>query len=203
MDNELVLKNLQKSYDSLRCFVIKNNILYFKDDNKIYQLPLQTVNISNLNHNLFLIKPRDIYRIIYLLEILNKKEITEYDSEFIKQYTVKYLKLEKERLENAEVDENEIMCLKMPIDLAYNSIYSNNPSSLLIQNIINNYAEQIESGKSHGKKLVLEKENLPKTLDDEPNTWIDLGKAGFTTTFLIVLTIILTSVYIAFFVLNK
>lgn len=203
MDNELVLKNLQKSYDSLRCFVIKNNILYFKDDNKIYQLPLQTVNISNLNHNLFLIKPRDIYRIIYLLEILNKKEITEYDSEFIKQYTVKFLKLEKERLENAEVDENEIMCLKMPIDLAYNSIYSNNPSSLLIQNIINNYAEQIESGKSHGKKLVLEKENLPKTLDDEPNTWIDLGKAGFTTTFLIVLTIILTSVYIAFFVLNK
>ena len=203
MDNEIIITNLKNSYDSLKYFIIKNNILYFKDNDKLYSLPLQIVNISNLNPNMFLLKPRDIYRIIFLLEVLNKKELSEYDSEFIKQYTNKYLKLENERLDNNDVDENEIMCLGIPIYTSYDPMFVNNPGSVLIQNLLNARAEQIENGKSHGQKLVLANPNFPKTEEEEPNAWIDLGKAGFTATSIIILTIILTSIYIAFFILKK
>lgn len=202
MDNEIIFRNLQNSYDSLKYFTIRNNILYFKDNDKLYSLPLQIVNISKLNPNLFLIKPRDIYRVIYLLETINKKEITEYDSEFIKQFTNKYLKLESDRLESSDINENEIMCLGIPIYTSYDPMFMNNPGSKLIQDILNNHTEQIENGKSHGQKLVLTNPMFPKT-EDEPNDLIEFGKAGFTATFLIILTVIITSIYITLFILNK
>ena len=202
MDNEIIFRNLQNSYDSLKYFTIRNNILYFKDNDKLYSLPLQIVNISKLNPNLFLIKPRDIYRVIYLLETINKKEITEYDSEFIKQFTNKYLKLESDRLESSHINENETMCLGIPIYTSYDPMFMNNPGSKLIQDILNNHTEQIENGKSHGQKLVLTNPMFPKT-EDEPNDLIEFGKAGFTATFLIILTVIITSIYITLFILNK
>ena len=202
MDNEIIFRNLQNSYDSLKYFTIRNNILYFKDNDKLYSLPLQIVNISKLNPNLFLIKPRDIYRVIYLLETINKKEITEYDSEFIKQFTNKYLKLESDGLESSDINENEIMCLGIPIYTSYDPMFMNNPGSKLIQDILNNHTEQIENGKSHGQKLVLTNPMFPKT-EDEPNDLIEFGKAGFTATFLIILTVIITSIYITLFILNK
>lgn len=206
MDNDLFFKNIQNAYDSLRYFAIKNNVLYFKDNDKIYSLPLNTVNFSNLNQNIFLIKPRDIYRIIYLLEILNKDEINEYDSEFINQYTNKFLKLETMRLENQNIDENEVACLSIPIYTSYDPKYLEKPASKIINEILNNYSQEIESGRSSVQKLTLKPKNIPETImreDFEDSPLNDFRQAGFTATLLIILTVVLTSIYIAFFILNK
>lgn len=201
MSNELFFKNIQNNYESLKYFIVKDNMLYFKDnDNKMYSLPL-TFNLAEVNNNLFLLKPRDIYRVLYLLELLSHNELNNNDAEFIKQYTEKYIKLEQERLENNSVSELETLCLGIPIYESYNPIYMEKPASILMQNILNNQTEKIENGKSHGKKLVLVNPNFPKVENDE-NSLEDLGKAGFTAIMLVVLTVILTSLYIAFFIIK-
>lgn len=198
MNNEVVLKNLQNSYISLRYFAIKNNVLYFKDNDKVYSLPLNIVNLNNLNNNLFILKPRDIYRIIYLLELLNKDNITENDIEFIKQYTEKYLNLETIRIENNEINENEIFGLSIPIYTSYDEKFSSKPASKLITETINNYTEKRQSGKSQGQKLVLANPNFPN-IEDEIHEY---GAAGFAKIFLIITIVIIIGIYVAFFMLN-
>ena len=206
MNNEVILKNLQTSYDSLKYFNIKNNILYFKDGENIYTLPLQSTNLIALSSNLFLLKPRDIYRIIFLLELLNKDSLTENDIEFIRQYTNKYLKLETMRLENQTIDENEVNCLSIPIYTSYDPKYIDKPASIIINELLNNHSQEIESGKSNVQTLALRPNNIPNTIireDFEDSPLNDFGKAGFTTIILIVGAVVLTSLYIAFFIIGK
>lgn len=201
MDNESFFKNLRLSYDSLNYFVINNNTLYYKNNDKIYSLPLTNINLSNLNPNIYLLSPNNIFRILYTLEILRKDEITDNETNYIVQYVNSYLKAEKERIENNSNNENELMCLSIPIYSSYDPELINKPASKIIQEQLNNYTDEMESGKSHGQKLVLTNPNFPVTHDETDIT--DLGKAGYTVTMLIVITVILTSLYIAFFILNK
>lgn len=200
MDNESYLKKLQLSYDSMKYFLLKDNVLYFKNNENIYSLPL-TISLASLNPNLFINNPINIYRIIYILTLLKKDQINDQEKDFIIDYVKHYLVIEKDRIENKEIDENELMSLSIPIYTSYDPNYNNHPASVLIQEQLNNYANEIESGKSHGQKLVLTNPNIPKTIDDDD--LYDLGKAGFGITILIVSTVILTSLYIFFFLLNK
>lgn len=206
MNNEVILRNLQVSYDSLKYFIIKNNILYFKDDNNIYSLPLINTNLSLLNTNLYLLKPRDIYRVIFLLELLNKDTLTDNDIEFIRQYTNKYIKLETMRLENQNVNENEATCLSIPIFTSYDSKYLDKPASIIINELLNTHSQEIESGKSNVQTLTLKPKKIPDTIireDYEDSPLNDFKQAGFTTIILIISTVVLTSLYIAFFIINK
>ena len=205
MDNDTIFITLQNSYDSLKYFNVKNNILYFKDNEHIYNLPLNIVNLYTLNNNLFLLKPRDIYRIIYLLELLEKENITENDIEFIKQYTEKYIKLEQSRIEkdnNHDIDENEVSSFSIPIYTSYDPRFANKPTSKIIDELLYKHTKQIEEGTSKGQKLVRINPNFPK--EDEQNNYLsDFGKAGFTTLLLIIGTVIITSLYIAYYVIGN
>ena len=206
MNNEVIFKNLQTSYDSLKYFIIKNNILYFKDDNNVYTLPLISTNLNTINPNLYLLKPRDIYRVIFLLELLNKDILTENDIEFINQYTNKYLKLETMRLENQNVDENEVTSLSVPIYTSYDPKYINKPASKIINELLSNYSQEIENGRSSVQTLALKPKNIPDTIireDYEDSPLNDFKQAGFTAIILIISTVVLTSLYIFFFILSK
>jgi hypothetical protein len=199
MTNELYLNQIKPTYESLQNFQIHNNTLYFKDDTT-YVLPLQTVKLYELNNNLFLLKPRNIYRIIYLLELFPKPELTDGDVKFIEAYVQRYLENEDRRLKGEEVDETELFQLGIPIYKSYDPIYIESKTSQVIQNVINNHSSSMEQ--SRGPKLVLANPTFKGTTDED-NYLANLEKAGFTTIFLIAAAIILTSLYIAFFVFSK
>ena len=206
MNNDVVFKSLQQSYDSLRVFDVINNILYFNYNGATYQLPLNIVSFSSLNPDIFLLKPEDIYRIIYLLELLPKDNLTPSDEEFITQYTEKYLKLEQGRIEEREndkgLDDKDILCLSIPINVAYDPRFVDKRASKIIDEILYRHTEEIESGNFKGQKLVRINPNVPRecSLGDEVS---DFGKAGFTTILIILSSVLFTGLYIAYFMIGK
>lgn len=206
MNNDVVFKSLQQSYDSLRVFDVINNILYFNYNGATYQLPLNIVSLSSLNPDIFLLKPEDIYRIIYLLELLPKDNLTPSDEEFITQYTEKYLKLEQGRIEEREndkgLDDKDILCLSIPINVAYDPRFVDKRASKIIDEILYRHTEEIESGNFKGQKLVRINPNVPReySLGDEVS---DFGKAGFTTILIILSSVLFTGLYIAYFMIGK
>ena len=201
MNNEIFINSNKNLYESLEYFQIENNILNFNDNGKIYRFPIYNINLSILNPNLYLLKPRDIFRVIYLLELLYKDNISEYDYNFIEQYVNKYLNLEDKRLEGQEIDNNEVECLGIPIYTSYEPSFIDKPTSISIQTLINSHSEKIENSQSKGQRLVLINPEFGKfSEDDNQNDFVELGKAGFTSIMLILVTVILTVLYIVYFV---
>jgi hypothetical protein len=202
MDNELYLNGIKHNYDSLQSFYIKNNVLIFKDK-ETYYLPLRFVNLYKLNTRIFLLKPRDIYRVIFLLELIFKKELTDNDKRFINAYVERYLKYEENRLANGEENEIDIVSLGIPINLAYDPLFINNPTSQIIQSIINIHDNNRENGRSNNPKLVLTNPQFAPIVEKNPVEEIEsYAKAGFTTFLLIGGTIIATCLYLAYFFLK-
>ena len=110
------------------------------------------------------------------------------------------------RLENQTIDENEVNCLSIPIYTSYDPKYIDKPASIIINELLNNHSQEIESGKSNVQTLALRPNNIPNTIireDFEDSPLNDFGKAGFTTIILIVGAVVLTSLYIAFFIIGK
>ena len=77
----------------------------------------------------------------------------------------------------------------------------NTPTSMLIQDIINTHTFESNSKNSKGPKLVLTKTERFQ-IEEEPSNFKEFGKAGFSVFLLIAGTVVLTSLYIAFFIIN-
>ena len=197
MSNEIYFNLIKGNYESLNLFYIKDNTLFFQDGST-YMLPLDHITLSNINTNLFLLRPRDIYRVLYLLELLPKREITENDKIFINEYVQKYLSLEEKKLSNESIEDHRVDCLGMPIYFSDDPSLENTPASIEIHNILQKHTEEISGGKSKGPKLVLTNPNF--IIEEDENSLIDYGKAGFTTILLIAGTVVATCIYIALFI---
>ena len=199
MDNETFLNNMKYQYDSLKAFVIKNGNLLLKDNNNIYMIPLN-INLSSLNNNIYLLNPRDIYRIIYMIELLSKEKITDDDVNFVNEYVGKYLNLEKKKNANLEVDENEVNSLGIPIYLSDDPKYENSSTSNIIRKILLDDLKEEQSGKTNTPRLVLTSPHFQGSIEED--NLANFEKAGFTTIILIVSAIVATCLYIAFFILT-
>ena len=201
MSNEEYLKYLQNYNDNAKLFQIQNNILIL-NYNGTFKMPITHINLSELNPNIFNIDPRETFQIIYVLELLYKPNLTESETNFITNYTQKYLSLNDSVLENDNDDKDRVWCLSIPIYKAYDPMLIETPAAITISNVINNHSEIIESGKGKQKRLVLENKNIPTIIDEEDNLPINMEKAGFISLLFIVAAVIATISYITYYIIS-
>ncbi len=201
MSNEEYLKYLQNYNDNAKLFQIQNNILIL-NYNGTFKMPLTHINLSELNPNIFNLDPRETFQIIYVLELLYKPNLTESETNFITNYTQKYLSLNDSVLDNDSDDKDRVWCLSIPIYKAYDPMFINSQCATTINNVINNHNEILESGKGKQKRLVLENKNIPTILDEEDNLPINLEKAGFISLLFIVAAVIATVSYITYYIIR-
>ena len=197
MSNELYFHSIKDNYENLKSFSINKNTLYFKD-NKTFMLILSHLTLANINPKLFLLEPREIYRVLYLLELLPHKDINENDKKFINEYVKKYLESEEKKLSNEEIEHYLVDSLGMPIYYSDDPALANTPTSLEIHKILDEHRKEIEGGKNMGPKLVLTNSNFDLIPEETPI--IDATKAGFATILLIAGTVVATCIYIAIFI---
>lgn len=198
MDNKTFLEQITKTYPSLKYFNIDNEVLILNYD-KIYNIPFKYTNLANLNPVIFLLNPIELFQTLYIIELFYKQNLSEDEKKFIYDFVSRYLKLNEDFLANKNNEENRVYALSIPIYLAYDNSFSNTPCAKLIAMILMDNNNLIETGKSKGPKLVLNNSNFSSPYIEDDN---DLEKAGFTTILLIVSAITITSLYIAFFIMN-
>ena len=204
MRNEDILKNLQNSYENLQFFSIQNNMLTLNLNNENYAMPLINVNLGSINPNLFLMQPKEIYQVIYMLELLYKDTLTEFEGSFISHYMDNYLKIHEAFTSGDANYEFLDTMFGMPISISYDAYFQTKPGFALINDKINNYDSLMVSGKSNGKTLVLTNPNGFYKVDETP-LLDDIRKytnAGFTLFLLVAGTIVATCLYIIFFIFN-
>ena len=197
MNNEMFLKQYQNLYESLQYFSINENKLILNYEGT-YTLPLINVSLVNINPNLFILKPNEIFHIIRALELLYKKELNENDIIFLKNYIKTYLALNDKALEGHDEYINELNGFQIPICLSYDPYFTNNPTSIIIQEIVNEHSNEFENGKSKHPRLVL----ANKEIINDP-TSDDILQAGFSTLILIFLTVAATCLFIYQFIFKN
>ncbi len=201
MNNEEFLNTYKPLYDSLKYFYIENNTLKLNYD-YTYSLPLDNINLFNLNSNIFLLNPKEIFSILYALSLLPKSTLTDEDYNFLAQYVKRYLKLNDLALEDSEkVDNNLVWCLSIPIYTSYDPNFIELPTSKIIQDIFNNHSNELENGRGNQMRLVLKNTNVD-IIQEEENNNNYFEKAGFTTIIIIVAAIVISTIYISLYILN-
>jgi len=107
MSNEEFLNQIQHMYDSAQYLNLENNLLTL-NYNGTNTITLTNVSLTNLNPNLFLLQPDEIFDTLHILDILPKQEINDYESTFINNYVNKYLELNDKALEHSkDIEANE------------------------------------------------------------------------------------------------
>ncbi len=203
MNNEEYLKKLQNIFPNLQFFRIENNSLIL-EYGSFFKMPLTHVNLSFLNPNLFYLSPKEIFQVIYILELLYKNSLTEQEQDFIISFMNMYLTLNDfVKSHNKEEEEMHVSSLGIPVLNSYEAAFMNNPASKIIQTMINNHDNEILSGKNKQPRLVRTNETVANFMPmEEDLNLIDYGKAGFTTLILIGGAIISTVLYITSFIIG-
>ncbi len=203
MNNEEYLKKFQSIFPNLQFFRIENNTLILEYDG-FFKMPLIHVNLSLLNPNLFYLSPKEIFQVIYILELLYKNNLSEQEQAFIISFMNMYLTLNDfVKSHNKEEEEMHLSSLGIPVLISYEEGFINNPASKIIQVMINNHDNEILSGKNKQPRLVRTNETMANFMPvEEDLNFIDYGKAGFTTLILIGGAIISTVLYITSFIIG-
>ena len=203
MNNEEYLKKFQSIFPNLQFFRIENNTLILEYDG-FFKMPLIHINLSLLNPNLFYLSPKEIFQVIYILELLYKNTLTEQEQAFIISFMNMYLTLnDYVKSHNKEEKEMHLSALGIPVLISYEEGFINNPASKIIQVMINNHDNEILSGKNKQPRLVRTNETMANFIPmEEDLNFIDYGKAGFTTLILIGGAIISTVLYITSFIIG-
>ncbi|MBE6156388.1 MAG: hypothetical protein E7161_01405 [Firmicutes bacterium] len=208
MSNEIFLAQMKYKYESLQYFSIQNGLLVLNYQGT-FTIPFENVYLANLNENLFLMDPNEIFHILYMLELLPKPQLNNFDEEFIINYVNRYLQYNDSALEHSNNPHNnealfelkkKLSGFQIPIYLSYDPQFENTPTSIAIQNIMNLHSEEIEQGKGNHQKLV--RINPKFAPIEEESNLVAFEKAGFTTLILIITAIVATCLYIAFFMVN-
>ena len=98
MNNEEFLAKMKYKYESIQYFSVQNGLLTLNYQG-IYTIPFANVTLSNLNENLFLLDPNEIFHTLYMLELLPKPLLNPYEEEFITNYVKRYLQYNDQALE--------------------------------------------------------------------------------------------------------
>lgn len=203
MNNNVFFKQIKPFYESLKYFELKNNYLILYA-NQTFILPLIHTNLSTINKDIFLAEPSEIFHFLQMHELLFKMDLTEKEKEYIKNFTNKYLYLKNNNNNGLEVNNITLWCLELIISTSFTEELINNPASQEIISIIDNFSKEFESGLGNGMRLVLTKNgNQNFEIEEEIDNIKNFEKAGFTTLFLIIFTIIITCIFIAFFIMNN
>lgn len=203
MDNSVYLNQIKPFYDSLKYFDIKNNYLILYA-NQTFILPLIHTNLSTINKDIFLSHPNEIFHFLQMHELLHKKELTDKELKYIKDFVNKYLQLKNNNNEGIEINNTTLWCLELLISTSFEEKFINNPASKEIISLIDSNNKELESGLGTGVKLVLSKNgNQNFELEEDFDNIKNFEKAGFTTLFLVIITVILTCLFIAFFIFGN
>ena len=202
MNNKDFLSKFKLIYPSLNSFEIINNYLLFKST-KTYSFPLANINLSQLDKSLYTLSSKDIFQILYMIELLYRPTLEEHEIIFVKNYTKSYLVLQ-EKIRNSSITNDlyqYIWWVEYPIHLAYNDYFNNMVASNVIIELITNHNN---SNLEKSPKLVLSKGNNPTfEMEEITDNYTNFKEAGFTTIFLITIPICLTLIFIAFFIVGR
>lgn len=202
MNNSIYLNKLKSFYNSLQYFDIKDNYLIFTN-NKTFILPLIHTDLSQINPDIFLAEPNEIFHFLQVNELLYKNALNEKEINYLHEFTNRYLKIKKDSNEGKDINNITLWCLELLFSKISQEEFINKPASIEISNIIDKDNKELESGLGTSVKLVLTKNgNENFELEEEFDSLKSLEKAGFTTLFLIIITIILTCLFIAYFIIN-
>lgn len=201
MSNEEYLLKLYNSYPNAHYFTLINHNFRLEINDKTWEIPLNDLKLEELNSNIFLLHPLETFKIIYMIVLIYKVNLTDSEQEFVKRYTQEYINVSDKYLSEGYEDINRSYCLSIPIYTAYNENVINLPASSLIQDILNNHSKEIESGQGKGYALTLKNPNGSYIPDENPIN--DYRQAGFITLALIVGAVAITIAYITTFMLNS
>jgi len=203
MDNQTFINQMKYTYESLSYFSIEENNLVLNYEG-LHSIPLQYISLATLNQHLYLLNPKEIFNIIYMLELLFKKSLTENEINFINNYTKRYLTMNDLALSNQAIDQILLWGLSIPIYTSYDSNTIITPAKEIIHNTINNHDDQLlndSSSNTRGPKLTLTKLGAVNYVnDEEPLKYF--GQAGYATLLLIISTVATTCLYIFNFILK-
>ena len=213
MDNESFFNYIKKKYldrnNSLNeLSILDNKLSYSHDPNTIKRIFLKNVKLSQLDETIFLLNSSDIYDIIRLLELyqyinilLEKKEITNEENKLIDFYLDAYINIYPKTLDGS-INGKDIYYCFLPVDKSYDVMYQNSPCAMSIINKVDQYYSDSEKGRGNQKRLVLTPPNFYPVNEEEDDLLANIEKAGFTTIAIILIGIVATCLYIAFFVLT-
>ena len=202
MNNEVYFKQIKPFYNSLKYFDVKNNylILHTTQD---FILPLIKTNLELINKDIFLAQPNEIFHFFQMHELLYKQELTEKEIAYISDFTNKYLQLKNNNNEGKDINNITLWCIELLISIAFRDEFINNPASQKIISLIDNFNKELESGLNTSVKLVLTKNgNQNFLIEEEIDNIKNFEKAGFTTLFIVIITVVLTCLFLAFFIMK-
>lgn len=187
MDNSIYFNNIKNNYDSLSDMFIKNNVLCYQN----YSLPL-TCDLRIFNPNLFLLNPEDIINIIYIYQLIQKKDLTEIEKNSLVKYAQIYFEIK-----NDSNKVNEQFGFSIPIYMAYDESCENNLGAIILKDEYTKLCEnneKMDSSKNAQYVRVLKNNNLPS--QSEYDDYLEfhekvnqIQNAGFVTIFLILFAI--------------
>ena len=202
MNNEVYFKQIKPFYNSLKYFDVKNNYLILHTT-KDFVLPLIKTNLELINKDIFLAQPNEIFHFFQMHELLYKQELTEKEIAYISDFTNKYLQLKNNNNEGKDINNITLWCIELLISIAFRDEFINNPASQKIISLIDNFNKELESGLNTSVKLVLTKNgNQNFLIEEEIDNIKNFEKAGFTTLFIVIITVVLTCLFLAFFIMK-
>lgn len=192
MSNSDYFNSIKNNYDSLSDMFIKNNVLYYQN----YVLPL-TINLNVFNPNLFLLSPIDIINIIYIYQLLLKKELNELEMHSLEKYAKIYFDIK-----NDSNKVNQQFGFSIPIFMAYDESVENNAGAKILRTEYTKLCEDYEksdSAKNAEYVRVLKNNNIPAS--NEYDDYLEfhekvnqIQNAGFAAIFLILFAVAVTSI---------
>lgn len=202
--NQLYLDSVKNMYESLHDFSITNNVLYYKKDNVVYQLPL-IVNLSAFNPALYSLSPEEIINVLYVYQLLYKSVLSDQEKELMVKYTNKYFEYNN----NPELSPSNVFGLSIPVYTSYDDAFANSPGAMIIRAELTSKNEALEkyqnSVEGRQKQMVrtLKKDDLPNTeayleYEEFANKLNRIQNAGFTTIFIIIGTVVATAISLLF-----
>lgn len=202
MDNKTYFNQIKPFYNSLKFFDIKDNYLILTN-NKTFILPLIHTDLSQINPDIFLAEPNEIFHFLQVNELLYKERLNEKEINYLHEFTKRYLKIKNDSTEGKNINSITLWCLELLICKVYQEEFINNPASTEIISLIDKNNSELENGLGTSVKLVLTKNgNKNFELLEDFDGLKSFEKAGFTTLILIIITVILTCLFLAYFIVN-
>ena len=217
MDNETYFRELKNRFPNLNSVAYQDGKLFFPNGT----LALNSFLLKDILPSTFMLQVKNIYyylgyqyykakdeEITKVLELFPQVNLTEEDKVFLKNFARDYaLRVSMYNEEAPILNQDEIFMLELQRrQKVIGESFTRNSEGAQI--ISSNYTEKINQSMNdnmasnnslnQGLALTRTKNGLPPLIENNDN----LGIAGFTTIFIVILTTVIAGVYIAWKFLN-